>query len=165
MHTEQMVLPLVPASLKRFEFFYPGQNSLCLDTLRPETLPSFTYLYGVSGSGKTHLLEACAYEAIQAKKRVLFLPLRHLVPAAECFQDLHCVDLLLIDDIECLPPALETSMFHCFNSLQEQHIPLLISSQLKPILILIQNLIVFLNMLIFLETKYSTLQFNKNIKN
>ena len=111
MHSQQMILPLVPTSLKRFELFYPGQNALCLNTLKQEELPPFTYIYGTPGSGKTHLLEACAFAAIQAKKRVLFLPLRHLTPSAECFQDLHLIDLLLIDDIEYLPKILETPMF------------------------------------------------------
>jgi len=132
MHAKQLVLPLVPTSLKRFEWFYPGQNHLCVTTLKQEPLPQFIYIYGSSGSGKTHLLEAYAYKAIEAKKRVLYVPLKQIQLHRDFFRDLQKMDALLLDDLEYLNPALATALFHGFNSLQQQQIPLIITSQLKP---------------------------------
>ena len=56
---KQVPLPLVPAGEGRFENFLPGPNARVLAQLHAELPPRAPlFLWGESGSGKTHLLQA-----------------------------------------------------------------------------------------------------------
>lgn len=57
--------------LPTFESFLPGANGAALEHLRRLAMPAApVYLWGSSGSGKTHLLRALAHAAQQAGQRV-----------------------------------------------------------------------------------------------
>lgn len=132
LNQQQMLLPLIPETLKTFQLFFPGKNQLIVETLKHPLPPQFIFLFGTEGSGKTHLLEAYAAQALQKNQRVLFLPLKNLNTATDYLKDLPELDAVLIDDLEHLPPALEADLFHLFNQLQAHNTSLIITSTSTP---------------------------------
>lgn len=102
-----------------FEQFVTGRSnqlaySLCKETAQhlgePKNNPLF--LYGATGLGKTHLMQAVAHEAVKQDKRFYYFSsdkfISHLVNAiqhskVEEFKDkIKKVDLLVIDDIHVI---------------------------------------------------------------
>lgn len=128
----QLILPLVPETLKSFDLFFPGKNHLVLETLKADPPPQFIYLYGNKGSGKSHLLEAFTIEALKQQKRILFLPLRTLLKEKTYLKDWPEFDAVLIDDIEYLNPELQPDMCHQFNELQSRGTTLIVTSSAPP---------------------------------
>ena len=60
-----MVLNLTLREDATFGNFYPGQNQLIINKLRSfcsQPDESYIYLWGMAGSGRTHLLQACCHE-------------------------------------------------------------------------------------------------------
>jgi DnaA family protein len=132
MITQQLLLPLLPETLKSFELFVPGKNQLVLETLKNPLQSQFIYLFGSEGTGKTHLLEAYAAQALTQKKRLLFLPLKNLKNHTDYLKDWPEFNAVLIDDIEYLAPNLEIELFYRFNELQAKGTSLIITSALPP---------------------------------
>lgn len=128
----QLILPLMPDTLKSFELFYPGKNQIILDTLKAKDHPQFIYLFGLEGSGKSHLLEAYANQALKTNQRILFLPLKNLSTNKDYLKDWPKLDAILIDDLELLPKDLEVELFHNFNKLQADNTSLIVSSTKSP---------------------------------
>lgn len=62
------------------------------------------YLWGPSGSGKSHLAQACCRQFVEAGRRTMYLPLAELTnyPPREVLLDLEYNDLLCIDDIDVI---------------------------------------------------------------
>lgn len=59
---KQVPLPLVPDAVGRFETYLPGPNAAAVAALQAELPPRApVYLWGETGSGKTHLLQAAAH--------------------------------------------------------------------------------------------------------
>jgi DnaA-homolog protein len=58
---KQIPLPLAPQTLRSFGNFVPGLNAAAVDQLRELVLPGApVYMWGPTGSGKSHLLHALA---------------------------------------------------------------------------------------------------------
>lgn len=97
------------------------------------------YLYGNSGTGKTHLLMACAQQLIQQGKNVLFLSAetftQHVISAIRSgnMQNFRRIyrnaDVLILDDIQLLArrSATQEELFHTFNSLHSAGKQILLS--------------------------------------
>ncbi|HEB78530.1 MAG TPA: DnaA regulatory inactivator Hda [Methylothermaceae bacterium] len=95
----------------------------------------YLYLWGETGTGKTHLLQACCQTAHQQGQRVGYLPLHqfhHRSPAV--LEGLDQVDLLCLDDMHTIAgnPGWELALFHCFNRLSEQGRRLIVASRHPP---------------------------------
>ncbi len=68
---KQIPLAIGPEPLPTFDSFLPGANAAALEHLRRLAMPSApVYLWGASGSGKTHLLRALAHACQQSGQRV-----------------------------------------------------------------------------------------------
>ena len=141
--------------LYTFENFIPGQNSdlaytsclaaaqskLAVDTMNP------LFIYGPSGLGKTHLLNAIGQESLKKfpRKKVLYLSaerfLNEYITALqnkkmESFRNKfrkNC-NLLLIDDIHILSrgQAVQEEFFHTFNELYNKKIQVVVCSDQPP---------------------------------
>jgi len=79
------------------------------------------YIWGVSGSGKSHLLQACC-QAMQGNQPTIYLPLTLLKEWGP--QVLDGIDeqaLIGIDDIEAIAgdPNWEEALFHLFNRVRD----------------------------------------------
>jgi DnaA family protein len=101
-----------------FESFWPGLNGEVLAAVRaPSTVP--LWLWGASGSGKTHLLQAACAAAGEAAG---YFPLaRPLALPPEALAGFERTRLLCIDDVDTVAgdAAWERALFQLFNEAAE----------------------------------------------
>ena len=97
-----------------FESYWPGSNAEVIAALRaPGATP--LWLWGASGSGKTHLLQAVCAAAGEA---AAYFPLhRSLALPAEALAGFERTPVLCIDDVDAVAGDLrwERALFHLFN--------------------------------------------------
>lgn len=125
---------------ERFDFqnFVPTYNHepyQYLANLASRPQRSLVYLWGASGSGKSHLLQALCSAVSAHDLRAAYLPLNQaerLDPGVtEGLETCHYVCLDGIDAIAGDRPW-EQAVFHLFNRLQEHDRALLVSSRANP---------------------------------
>ncbi len=105
-------------------------------SLAQDPTPAVAWLYGESGSGRTHLLEATCLQAKKLQRSVVYLPLQDLCAgtAEGALQGLEHTDLLCLDDTHCLQgsPAWQEALFHLYNRVQQSRSVLLLSADRAP---------------------------------
>lgn len=110
---KQLLLDIQPAPAPSLENFVPGHNAEALFSLlqaatgKAET--RFIYLWGAGGSGKSHLLAACADLAHQ-----------------------HGVDLVTADDVQKRDDAAQIDLFNTYNRLRASDGVLIASGEAAP---------------------------------
>lgn len=91
----------------------------------------YLYLYGASGCGRSHLLQAACEQAEQQGLSSVFLPLAELraYQPETLLEGLDTLQLVCLDDIDCVigDPAWEQALFSLYNRLQAASTRLLIS--------------------------------------
>ena len=110
----QLVLDLLPENPPSLDNFVPGVNVQALVALKDwqSTIKSepFLFLWGESGSGKTHLLRACATNYADAAYDPELVDLKELKgDASDCFA---------VDNVEKLGAAGQIALFNLFNRLR-----------------------------------------------
>lgn len=134
----------IPLALKlsddaHFENFCVGNNvSVCqyLKQLKEDTSSEeFIFLYGDSGSGKSHLMQACCHDYADCGLLTVYIPLAEawqLKP--DMLQGLEQLDLICIDDVHMIlgQPEWEEAIFHLYNRFKETNTQLLISAATSP---------------------------------
>ncbi len=92
----------------------------------------YIYLYGKSGCGRSHLLQAACHHATDQAKACVYLPLAelHTYPPAELLTGLDQLALVCLDDIDTIAgqPQWEEALFSLFNRLAEKNVALLIAA-------------------------------------
>ena len=123
----QLILPIHPPDAHSFQNFYTGNNAILLNCLKSFSLKigePYVYIWGSSGAGCTHLLQACCHAAQQQGFSVAYLPLNTLkkTNSAEIFRGLETVDMVCIDELESLvgDSIWQESLFHFYNRLQQR---------------------------------------------
>ena len=134
--TKQILLPFPLRPSSRFETFIAGENKILLDTLQTsnngQDLTAPVWVWGESGCGKTHLLQAfCA----AAEKRAIYLPLNDLKKSPEILQGLSSLDLVALDDIDIVvgDSDWDQALFSIFNGLWAEGGVLLCSARHSPV--------------------------------
>lgn len=93
---------------------------------------NFIYLWGASGSGVTHLLQAVCHQSQEKNLSFQYLPLRELVGYSpeELCNGLEVLDLICLDGFEAVAGRQdwEKALFNLFNRMQEQRHKLIISA-------------------------------------
>lgn len=126
--TRQQVLPHIrPPQIPSLDNFVAGGNAELLTLLAQcaaarETRP--VYLWGSTGSGRSHLLAAVANQAgVPA------------LAAADIPGDFAPADgsLVVIDDVERLSPEAQIALFRCFNDQHPRGLRLLLSGDSAPL--------------------------------
>lgn len=118
--------------------FYPGDNVEALKAvseLSQSMGEPFVYLWGQSGVGRTHLLQATCRAASENNVAAFYISLRdkhHLSLTA--LQGVEDLPLVCIDDIEQVASVSmwEEALFHLFNRIQAQKGRLLIAADVAP---------------------------------
>lgn len=114
-----------------FESFSPGSNSEIVAALRaPGTTP--LWLWGVRGSGKTHLLQAVCADAGAA---AAYFPLdRSLDLPPEALAGFERSRVLCVDDVDAVAgdTAWEKVLFRLFNEAAELHTRLIFAAGAAP---------------------------------
>lgn len=125
-----------------FENFYApveSANAEVVAVLRQQvegTGENFVFLWGRSGSGLTHLLQAGCHHAQSLGLNIQYLPLSDLAGYAptELFADLGHLDYLCIDQLTAVAgkPDWELALFNLYNNLRESGKCLLVAAELSP---------------------------------
>ncbi|HAF88131.1 MAG: DnaA regulatory inactivator Hda [Legionellaceae bacterium] len=93
------------------------------------------YLWGPSGSGKSHILQACCQYLSEFNQTSIYLPLKLLTDCSpHVLEELEQQNLVAIDDIEAiaLDRVWEEGLFHLYNRIKENDRTLLIVSGHNP---------------------------------
>ncbi|GAB4288450.1 MAG: DnaA regulatory inactivator Hda [Methylophaga sp.] len=134
----QLTLRLTPQEIYRFDnyLFAKSETARALQTFCELDSLDFLYLYGETGTGKTHLLIACAEKVQQQGFQVIYLSLAELVRTGQpaVLQSLEHADLLCLDDLEAVAGhhEWEVALFHCFNRLHDAKGHLLVATEHNP---------------------------------
>jgi len=127
---KQLVLDLALPEPAPFTDFIPGDNAELLFQLGEwcshAAHARFVYLWGETGSGKSHLLRA----ATQRAGAPLFDAASGPLP-----DDIDGIDLLAVDNVHCLDRVGQETLFGHYNSLRDSGGGLLASGQMPPMLL------------------------------
>ena len=103
-----------------------------LAAMREELL----YLWGLAGSGRSHLLQAVCNQAHDSGQRSLYLPLSQLrdEAAPEVLADLDQLDVICLDDIDDVvnTEAWQLALFGLYNRCHQRGIRLVVSARVPP---------------------------------
>jgi DnaA family protein len=111
------------ATFANFYYHSPAQqqavDALAAFAQRDPRLGTNLAIWGASGAGLTHLLQAVTHAAFKTGCHVQYLPLRDLIdqaPERVC-DGLEQVEMLCLDDLDAISgqPAWEQALFHLFN--------------------------------------------------
>ena len=126
----QLILDLLPENPPSLDNFVPGENTQALAMLAAwkfgKDSEPFMLLWGESGSGKTHLLRACASEYHDATDDPDLTLLEKQGNTA-------VVDGMAIDNIEVLSSAGQIVLFDLFNHLRAADHRLLAAASQPPL--------------------------------
>ncbi|MDZ7853086.1 MAG: DnaA regulatory inactivator Hda [Halomonas sp.] len=121
-----------------FANFHPGPNATLVDRLMHQLDADgepFLYLWGASGTGRSHLLQAACHAASDRDCRSLYLPLAelgHFPPLM--LEEIERLDLVAIDDLDRVVgrKRWEEALFHAFNRLRDAGKRLVIAAEGPP---------------------------------
>lgn len=119
------------------------ENFICADNFLIDSLKqlashqnqSVTYLWGTTGSGKTHCLQAVCQHAGLCGWAISYLPLAELTQyPANILEGMETASLVCVDDIHCLSgqPDWQQALFNLFNSVHQGGGNLLFSGLTPP---------------------------------
>jgi len=121
-----------------FESFQVGKNQQIVATLLGSVdgdSESCIYIWGGSGVGKSHLLQATC-QSVSAKKRpASYIPLKlHAQFSTDLFDSLEQLPLVCIDDVDSIAGigSWEEELFHLYNRVSDMGNTLLISGVSPP---------------------------------
>lgn len=121
-----------------FENFFSGNNAQVIGVLCASIISQdeqFVYCYGETGSGRTHLLQACCHLANEYDKTIFYLPLAQrdefspdILLALEQYQ------IVCIDDVDVVmgDRNWEEALFHFYNRARDQGTVLIVSASCVP---------------------------------
>jgi DnaA-homolog protein len=138
MAARQLILDVTLPAGSGFESFDPGENALAVDSLRALAQgrgETQIYLYGESGSGKSHLLQAVCHESSSQGRRAAYLPPSLLVDAgARVLDGLESLAVVCLDGVGGLAGTAdgETALFNLINRARTMGTQLVLSDRLPP---------------------------------
>ncbi|NOU21624.1 MAG: DnaA regulatory inactivator Hda [Methyloglobulus sp.] len=121
-----------------FDDFYPGSNQEILGQLKKTvtgTGEQFIFLWGNAGHGKSHLLQACCYEASNQGFSAFYLDLVDPVSTdPELFAGLENFEIVCLDNIDALAGRADWELvfFNFFNQHRDRHHRLILSASCAP---------------------------------
>lgn len=124
--TQLVLQGLQGRSQRTFANFYPGQNQNIITYLQQElwTRKGSAYLWGSTGCGLTHLLQALCDYALVQEKTSMYLCLKEAHQyTPEILMDLEQVAVLCLDDIDAVlgQPLWEEALFSSYNRTRENN--------------------------------------------
>lgn len=135
---QQLPLPFSFNPELGFEQFHPGANAEPVGHLKRTAVGEgehFIFLWGETGAGKTHLLNACCQAASERRRSVSFLPLEIFLDyGPETLDGLEYQDLICLDDVDAVigREDWEIGLFNLFNRLREAHRDLIVTAKAPP---------------------------------
>jgi len=126
----QLLLDIAPPAPPTLDNFVAGRNAELLQTLGNilvgQERERFIYLWGGSGCGKSHLLQA-AVEARPRESRYFACD-----ATTEFTADINA-DCVAVDDVDRLNPSAQIGLFNLYNRMRDEgHALLLVSGPIAP---------------------------------
>lgn len=112
---QQLILELAPPPAPTLDNFFPGRNGPVLAALHEAIAGKerFIYLWGVAGSGRSHLLVATADALCKAGHEACYLP----ASRCDCPAD---SEAAAVDDVERLDIVGQLAVFDLYNMLRQK---------------------------------------------
>jgi len=128
----QLVLDIRPEEAVSFDTFVVGDNAELIARLHALAEPDACealYVWGVQGSGRSHLLRATASLA-QSQGRVVYF-----IKGSDAGEDLDPPSggLLVVDDLEDLAEDAQIALFRAFNNARLMGLSMLLSGGTPPL--------------------------------
>lgn len=127
----QLLLGITPEWNPSLENFVAGRNAELLTVLRHALAGKQSerslYLWGESGSGKSHLLQAAVGQAQAAGMNARYA--HAIMPPTS---DLENAQVVALDDVDALDEAAQIALFALYNRLRENGGVLLVSGAAAP---------------------------------
>jgi len=118
--------------------YLSGENETLLQLLKSiasaESVHSL-YLWGLQGTGKSHLLQAVSKQANEIDLHVAYIPLKQLNDiSVEILHDLGDLDIVCIDDLECVVGHSEwqQGLTWLYNELRDNRHSIVMSANISP---------------------------------
>jgi DnaA-homolog protein len=122
----QLLLDIAPDSQPTLDNFVVGRNLELLSALRHALAGSSErcfYVWGETGSGKSHLLQACVRAAQDMQQNAIYA--HGSVPQSAA--------VAAVDDVEQLDEAAQIALFNLYNQMRESGGMLLVSGKESPL--------------------------------
>jgi len=125
---KQLVLDIAPPPRPTLVNFVPGRNVELLQTLSNivtgQERERLIYLWGGTGSGKSHLLRAIAGICKRSKMRVAHF---ECAPGTD-FTGGAAADCVIVDDVDRLGAAAQVSLFNLYNIVRDEGYAFILAS-------------------------------------
>lgn len=122
----QLLLDIAPTTQPTLDNFVAGRNLELLSALRHALAGGSErcfYVWGATGSGKSHLLQACARAASDAQHSASYA--QGSVP--------QLAEMVAVDDVECLDETAQIGLFDLYNRMRDSGGMLLVSGKQAPL--------------------------------
>lgn len=136
--SQQLTLSVAVRDDARFANFYPGSNEQIVQALQAQwTIKGepIIYIWGATGSGCSHLLQASCHYAEGLGHQSVYLPLNELVQYGPSVLDgMDQLPLVALDHIEVVAgnPEWEEALFHLFNRIRDKQSHLIMAANAAP---------------------------------
>lgn len=117
-----------------FDNFFSAGNELVLEALQQGN-DRMLYLWGPTGCGKSHLLQALCHETAANGQSPVYLPLEELrMLSPELLEGLEQQALIAVDDIQAIAGIWqwEEALFHLYNRVRDGGQRLVVSATVAP---------------------------------
>lgn len=135
----QLPLNIGLSDAASFANFTPTGNEVAYGALQNllthQTSNSCLYLWGATGTGKSHLLQASCHAVSQAQAVPAYLPLKQVFRnGIDLLEGLEHLDAVCIDDLGAIAGIRqwERALFELFNQLRDAQVPLIFSAHAPP---------------------------------
>ncbi len=117
----------------RFDNFVVGHNETAVYSIK-NTMEQYVYLWGSSGCGKTHLLQALCHAYSKRNLKLSYLPLNNMMLTPDAFENLETMDLVCLDNAEFAAgnPMWEEALFNLYNRLRDADTRLVVAAEKSP---------------------------------
>ena len=124
---KQLLLNIAPDWIPTLDNFVAGRNTELLCALHQAVSGNYSetclYLWGETGCGKSHLLQAVVEQAKKAGRSAIYV--RGAVPES--------AEVIAVDGVEALNDTLQIALFELYNRVRENGGLLLLSGRLAPL--------------------------------
>lgn len=129
----QLLLDIVPDRRPTLDSFVVGRNLELLSALRHalsgDSSERFFYVWGGTGSGKTHLLQACVSAAQDMQQSAVYA--QGNVPPLVL--DMGATVVVAVDDVGQLDDVAQVELFDLYNRMRDNGAMLLVSGMESPL--------------------------------
>ncbi|HAO70283.1 MAG TPA: DnaA regulatory inactivator Hda [Gammaproteobacteria bacterium] len=130
----QLGLPLALNTKMLWRNFSGDKNQQIIEFLANlfgQLSASVVYVYGGKSSGKTHLLQGCAFEALERSPRVVYLDFAQEMPDG-ILNGLEDNDWICIDNVNRLDENQQQELFDLYNRAAHTSVKLIVSGPVLP---------------------------------